>query len=66
MDKFEYDYQNIHVGPYGSQDELVRELNKRGEDGWELVGFYEHRRTYQDGNDLYECIFKRKLTKGIE
>ncbi|HEY4181288.1 MAG TPA: hypothetical protein VGM90_30795 [Kofleriaceae bacterium] len=38
MAKFEYDVYTVSWGHGAATTTIVEELNKRGEDGWELVG----------------------------
>ncbi len=37
MAKFEYDIYTVTWGHGGATDTIVKELNERGSDGWELV-----------------------------
>lgn len=37
--KWEYDY--LHVGDAASDDELLTALNKRGCEGWEVIGLIQ-------------------------
>jgi hypothetical protein len=38
MAKYEYDLYCVAWGHGGSTDKIKKELNKRGADGWKLVG----------------------------
>jgi hypothetical protein len=64
MAKFEYEIYTVAWGHGAQTQPIVDELNKRGEDGWELVGTTRDESPDDDHDDeVVMFVFKREKKK---
>jgi hypothetical protein len=62
MVKFEYDLYACAWGHGGKTDEIKKELNRRGSEGWELVGMTRDE-SPSDDHDEEHVLFAFKRAK---
>ncbi len=62
MAKFEYDLYVCAWGHGGKTDDIKKELNRRGAEGWELVGMTRDE-SPDDEHDEEEVLFAFKRAK---
>lgn len=64
MAKFEYEIYTVAWGHGAATQPIVDELNKRGDDGWELVGTTRDESPDDDHDDeVVMFVFKREKKK---
>jgi hypothetical protein len=64
MAKYEYDVFTASWGHGASTDKITKELNKRGDKGWELVGMTRDESPDDDHDEeVVLFVFKREKKK---
>ena len=64
MAKFEYEIYTVAWGHGAATQPIVDELNKRGDDGWELVGTTRDESPDDDhADEVVMFVFKREKKK---
>lgn len=63
MAKFEYDLYAVAWGHGSKLEDIQKELNRRGAEGWELVGMTRDE-SPEDDHDEEHVLFAFKRVKG--